>query len=66
VEQRRSTWLNAQQGQTKSVLVEKSGRSGHAEDFAIVELSEDAEPGSIISAQIHAVHNGKLQGMRVQ
>lgn len=59
---RRAAWLASQVGTTKSVLVEKSGRSGHAMDFAIVELSGSAEPGSLVSAQIVSALHDKLQG----
>jgi threonylcarbamoyladenosine tRNA methylthiotransferase MtaB len=62
VEQRRDAWLTAQIGTTKSILVEKSGRSGHAEDFGLVELDSDAQAGSIQTARISAAQNGKLQG----
>jgi threonylcarbamoyladenosine tRNA methylthiotransferase MtaB len=60
--ERRDAWLTAQIGTTKTVLVEKSGRNGHAEDFALVELNTEQAPGSIITARIIAAHNGKLQG----
>jgi threonylcarbamoyladenosine tRNA methylthiotransferase MtaB len=62
VASRRDAWLAAHVGSTKSILVEKSGRSGHAEDFALVELDHDAQPGAIITVQIKAAHYGKLQG----
>lgn len=59
---RRENWLAAQVGSTKSVLVEKSGRSGHAGDFAIIELDQAAEAGSIVTARIESAQYGKLQG----
>ena len=62
VAERSTAWLTAQTGSTKSVLVEKSGRNGHAADFALVELDTDQSPGAIIVADIVAVQNGKLQG----
>jgi threonylcarbamoyladenosine tRNA methylthiotransferase MtaB len=62
VAQRRNAWLTAQIGAIKSILVEKSGRSGHAEDFALVELDSDAQAGTIQTARISAAQNGKLQG----
>ncbi len=60
--ERRDAWLTAQIGTTKTVLVEKSGRNGHAEDFALVELDTEAQPGAIVSARITAAQNGSLQG----
>ena len=62
VAERNTNWLAAQIGTTKSVLAEKSGRNGHAADFALVELDTDQSPGAIIVADIVAVQNGKLQG----
>jgi threonylcarbamoyladenosine tRNA methylthiotransferase MtaB len=62
VEQRRNAWLTAQIGTSKSILVEKSGRSGHAEDFALVELDRDAQPGTTQTARISTAQNAKLQG----
>lgn len=58
----RDLWLTAQVGCTKNILVEKSGRSGHAEDFAVVELNHEAQPGTIVATRISAAQNGKLQG----
>jgi threonylcarbamoyladenosine tRNA methylthiotransferase MtaB len=62
VAERRDAWLSAQIGATKSILVEKSGRNGHAEDFALVELDSDEQPGAIITADITAAQNDRLLG----
>jgi threonylcarbamoyladenosine tRNA methylthiotransferase MtaB len=62
VAEQRNRWLAAQMGKTKSVLVENSGRTGHAEDFSLVELPEDATPGAILDVRISDASNGKLQG----
>jgi threonylcarbamoyladenosine tRNA methylthiotransferase MtaB len=62
VAQRRDRWLAAQIGTAKTILVEKSGRSGHAEDFALVELDSDTRPGTIQTIGITAAQNGKLRG----
>jgi threonylcarbamoyladenosine tRNA methylthiotransferase MtaB len=59
---RNDDWLAAQIGTSKTILVEKSGRNGHAEDFALVELDIEHAPGTIIVADIVAAQNGKLQG----
>jgi threonylcarbamoyladenosine tRNA methylthiotransferase MtaB len=63
VDAKRTAWLSAQIGETKSVLVEKSGRNGHAEDFALVELASPHPPGRIISVQVNTAREGKLQGV---
>ncbi|MFM2411138.1 MAG: hypothetical protein RL481_1966, partial [Pseudomonadota bacterium] len=62
VAEQRNRWLAAQMGKTKSVLVENSGRTGHAEDFSLVELPEDTTPGAILDVRISDASNGKLQG----
>lgn len=62
VAERRTAWLARHIGSRQSILVEKSGRSGHAEDFALVELDSRVEPGTIVTADINDVKNGNLQG----
>ncbi|WP_374526598.1 MiaB/RimO family radical SAM methylthiotransferase [Sphingopyxis sp.] len=44
---RRTAWLDAQIGRTASMLVERDGLTGHAENFAPLTLTTPAEPGSI-------------------
>ncbi len=60
--ERRDAWLCAQIGSTKTILVEKSGRNGHAKDFALVALDTAQRPGAIINAQITAAQNDRLIG----
>jgi threonylcarbamoyladenosine tRNA methylthiotransferase MtaB len=62
VAERRDAWLNAQIGTTKTILVENSGRNGHAEDFALVALDTEQQPGAVIRAHITAAQYGSLQG----
>ena len=62
VAERRDAWLSAQIGTTKTILVENSGRNGHAEDFALVALDTDQQPGAVIRAYITAAQYGSLQG----
>ena len=62
IAERHGAWLSDQIGSAKTMLVEKSGRSGHAEDFAMVELDTDQQPGAIVTADITAVQNDKLLG----
>ncbi len=51
---RKSAWLRAQIGTTAQVLVERSGTSGHAENFAQVMLPPNL-PGQIRSVRIVGV-----------
>ncbi|MFT3967844.1 MAG: tRNA (N(6)-L-threonylcarbamoyladenosine(37)-C(2))-methylthiotransferase MtaB [Sphingobium sp.] len=48
----RRAWLAGQVGRRVEVLVERSGLSGHAEDFAPVRLSAPSEPGKIVTARV--------------
>ncbi|HEX9462700.1 MAG TPA: tRNA (N(6)-L-threonylcarbamoyladenosine(37)-C(2))-methylthiotransferase MtaB [Alphaproteobacteria bacterium] len=49
-------------GRTVQVLVEKSGRFGHAEDFAAVSLDIAARPGTIVPARIVSAGDSQLHG----
>jgi threonylcarbamoyladenosine tRNA methylthiotransferase MtaB len=51
---RRTRWLDAQIGDTASMLVERDGLTGHAENFAALTLTAPAEPGSILSVRLTA------------
>ena len=51
---RRAAWLDTQIGSTASMLVERDGRTGHAENFAAVRLSAPAAPGSIVPVRLSA------------
>ena len=62
VAEQRHAWLSAQIGTTKTILVEKSGCNGHAEDFALVALEPVQQPGAIIDSLITAAQNGTLIG----
>lgn len=48
----RQQWLAGQVGRMVEVLVERSGLSGHAADFAPVRLTAPAEPGKIVTATV--------------
>ncbi len=63
VAERHGHWLMAQIGSTKSVLVEKSGHNGHAEDFALVNFETAAEPGTIRMVHITGQNDAKLLGV---
>ncbi|MBO9697842.1 MAG: MiaB/RimO family radical SAM methylthiotransferase [Sphingopyxis sp.] len=51
---RRQDWLDAQAGRTASILVERDGRTGHAENFVAVTLTAPAAPGTIIDVRLLA------------
>ncbi|WP_447757340.1 MiaB/RimO family radical SAM methylthiotransferase [Sphingopyxis fribergensis] len=51
---RRQDWLGTQFGRAASMLVERDGVSGHAENFAAVTLTAPAAPGTIIDVRLLA------------
>ncbi|AJA10515.1 MiaB-like tRNA modifying enzyme [Sphingopyxis fribergensis] len=51
---RRQDWLDTQIGRTASMLVERDGVSGHAENFAAMALTAPAAPGTVISVRLTA------------
>ncbi len=53
-------FLARQIGTTTTVLVERSGNSGHAENFAAVTLDRPAIPGTIVVARISGLEQGRL------
>ncbi|MDO7836057.1 tRNA (N(6)-L-threonylcarbamoyladenosine(37)-C(2))-methylthiotransferase MtaB [Sphingobium sp. HBC34] len=57
---RRDAWLRSLIGTVQSVLVERSGLSGHAENFAPVRFMTAQAPSSIVRAPITALENGTL------
>ncbi|WP_420143398.1 tRNA (N(6)-L-threonylcarbamoyladenosine(37)-C(2))-methylthiotransferase MtaB [Sphingobium sp.] len=57
---RRDRWLQSLIGTTQSVLVERSGVSGHAENFAPIRFASAQPPSSIVRATITALENGVL------
>lgn len=57
---RRKDWLRGLIGTTQSVLVERSGLSGRAENFAPVRFPSAHAPSSIVRATIMALENGAL------
>ena len=50
----RAAWLDAQVGRTVSMLVERDGLTGHAENFAPLTLTAPAEPGAIARVRLAA------------
>ena len=59
-EAQRREWLQSLIGSTQSVLVERNGLSGHAENFAPVRFEAPQSPSSITSATITGLENGVL------
>ncbi|WP_340264518.1 tRNA (N(6)-L-threonylcarbamoyladenosine(37)-C(2))-methylthiotransferase MtaB [Sphingobium mellinum] len=56
----REHWLRSLVGSTQSVLVERNGVSGHAENFAPVRFTQLQAPSSIVQATITGLENGAL------
>jgi len=57
---RRSGWLASLAGTTQSVLVERSGLTGHAENFAPVRFSTPQPPSTVVEAAITGLEQGVL------
>jgi len=62
---RRATWLSGLVGSTQQVLVERSERRGHAENFANVALTTRQDGGSIVAVRIVATDGDILTGVPV-
>ncbi|PBN44764.1 tRNA (N(6)-L-threonylcarbamoyladenosine(37)-C(2))-methylthiotransferase MtaB [Sphingobium sp. D43FB] len=56
----REAWLRSLIGTTQSVLVERSGLSGHAENFAPVRFATPQTPSTIVSARITGLEKDTL------
>ncbi|QGP77624.1 tRNA (N(6)-L-threonylcarbamoyladenosine(37)-C(2))-methylthiotransferase MtaB [Sphingobium sp. CAP-1] len=56
----REDWLRSLIGTTQSVLVERSGMSGHAENFAPVRFASAQPPSSIVRATITGLEKDGL------
>ncbi|WP_447764916.1 MiaB/RimO family radical SAM methylthiotransferase [Sphingopyxis panaciterrae] len=57
---RRHGWLDTQTGTRATMLVERDGRTGHAENFAALTLAAPATPGSIVPVRIGARDGDRL------
>jgi len=62
---RRHAWLDGQVGRTATMLVERDGVSGHAENFAALTLAEPAAPGTIIPVRIGARIDDRLTATEI-
>ncbi|MDT7534757.1 tRNA (N(6)-L-threonylcarbamoyladenosine(37)-C(2))-methylthiotransferase MtaB [Sphingobium sp. SA2] len=56
----REAWLRSLIGTTQSVLVERSGLSGHAENFAPVRFASQQLPSTIVTARITGLEKDTL------
>ena len=56
----REAWLRSLIGTTQSVLVERSGLSGHAENFAPVRFATPQTPSTIVTARITGLEKDTL------
>lgn len=63
---RRQDWLDTQIGGTASMLVERDGVSGHAENFAAVALTAPAAPGTIIDVRLNARDGDRMIATHTQ
>jgi len=59
-ETQRADWLESLVGTRQSVLIERSGLSGHAENFAPVRFATPQTPSSIVRTTISGLENGAL------
>ncbi|MBU0824741.1 MAG: MiaB/RimO family radical SAM methylthiotransferase [Alphaproteobacteria bacterium] len=62
---RRHAWLDGQVGCTATMLIERDGVSGHAENFAALTLSAPAAAGTIIPVRIGARIDDRLTAMEI-
>jgi threonylcarbamoyladenosine tRNA methylthiotransferase MtaB len=59
-EARKDRWLGSLAGTRQKILVERDGRSGHAENFAPVRFASAQRPGEIVSASIIGLEKNRL------
>jgi threonylcarbamoyladenosine tRNA methylthiotransferase MtaB len=58
----RTTWLTSLIGTRQTMLVERDGQSGHADNFARISLTHPAKVGNIIAADIIGLDGTRLIG----
>ena len=63
---RRQSWLDAQAGRTATMLVERDGLTGHAENFAAVTLAAPAAPGTIIDVRLTARDGDRMIATQIE
>ncbi|WP_062764284.1 MiaB/RimO family radical SAM methylthiotransferase [Sphingopyxis terrae] len=62
---RRHAWLDRLRGSTTTMLVERDGRTGHAENFAALTLTAPAEPGAIVPVRAGARDGDRMNAERI-
>lgn len=62
---RRHAWLDRLRGSTTTMLVERDGRTGHAENFAALILATPAEPGAIVPVRAGARDGDRMNAERI-
>ena len=62
---RRHAWLDRLRGSTTTMLVERDGRTGHAENFAALILATPAEPGAIVPVRAGARNGDRMIAERI-
>jgi threonylcarbamoyladenosine tRNA methylthiotransferase MtaB len=62
-DRRRTAWLRGLVGSVQNIVVERSGETGHAENFAMVRLAAKAPAGSIVAARITGLAGATLTGL---
>jgi threonylcarbamoyladenosine tRNA methylthiotransferase MtaB len=62
---RRHAWMDAQAGRTATMLVERDGWNGHAENFAPLTLTALAEPGGIVPVGLIARDGDRMIAERL-
>ena len=62
---RRHAWLDRLTGSTTTMLVERDGRTGHAENFAALILATPAEPGAIVPVRAGARDGDRMTAERI-
>ena len=63
---RRHAWLDRQAGTVAHMLVERDGRTGHAENFAALALSAPAAPGTIIPVRLTGRDGDRMMAARIE
>ena len=59
----KANWLASLVGSRQRVIVEKDGRTAHAENYALVQLTADAVPGTIVDVTISGMKDAVLNAV---
>jgi threonylcarbamoyladenosine tRNA methylthiotransferase MtaB len=59
----RTFWLGSRVGGVATMLVERDGVTGHAEDFAKIRVAEPGEPGALRAVRIIGLEDDHLVGV---